>query len=185
MPAHIEHARRLAAEAGIANLRLDAVDFAAAAGLDLPRFDYIVAHGVYSWVDRDAQGALRRLIDRHLKPGGLVYVSYNAMPGWARDLPFQRLAHELGETLPGDSAVRFAAAAATTMRMIAAAGAPALGSSVTLAELDARPQDYPPAYLVHEFMHAAWRPLYVTELRAAMATIGLAPVGSATLMREF
>ncbi len=184
MPAHVEHARRLAAEAGIANLRLDAVDFAAAAGLDLPRFDYIVAHGVYSWIDGDAQAALRRLIDRQLKPGGLVYVSCNAMPGWARDLPFQRLAHELGRTLPGDSAARFAAAA-ETMRMITAAGAPALAASATLAELDARPQDYPPAYLVHEFMHAAWRPLYVTELRAAMAQIGLAPVGSATLCENF
>ncbi|MGH7116376.1 MAG: methyltransferase regulatory domain-containing protein, partial [Stellaceae bacterium] len=153
-------------------------------GLDLPRFDYIVAHGVYSWIDGAAQAALRRLIDRHLKPGGLVYVSCNAMPGWARDLPFQRLAHELGQTLPGDSAARFAAAA-ETMRMIAASGAPALASSVTLAEMQARPRDYPPAYLVHEFMHAAWRPLYVTELRADMATIGLAPVGSATLCENF
>ncbi|HEY3909715.1 MAG TPA: class I SAM-dependent methyltransferase [Stellaceae bacterium] len=180
MPAHVEHARRLAAEAGIANLRLHAIDFAAASALDLPAFDYIVAHGVYSWIDREAQAALRRLIDRHLKPGGLVYVSCNAMPGWARDLPFQRVVRELGRTLPGDSAARFAAAA-DMMRMIAAAGAPALASSMTLAELDAHPQDYPPAYLVHEFMHAAWRPLYVTELRAAMAQIGLAPVGSATL----
>lgn len=184
MPAHIGHARGLAAEAGIANLRLDAADFAAAAGLDLPRFDYIVAHGVYSWIDSDAQAALRRLIDRRLKPGGLVYVSCNAMPGWLRDLPFQRLAHELGRSLPGDSAARFAAAA-ETMRMIAVAGAPALASSVTLAEMNTRPQDYPPAYLVHEFMHAAWRPLYVTELRDAMAQIGLAPVGSATLCENF
>ena len=42
-------------EAGVANLRPDLVDFAAAAGLDLPPFDYIVAHGVYSWVDPAAK----------------------------------------------------------------------------------------------------------------------------------
>ena len=60
-----------------------------------------------------------------------------------------------------------------------------MAPSLTLAELKARPEDYTPAYLVHEFMHAAWRPLYVTEVRAAMATIGLAPVGSATLIENF
>jgi hypothetical protein len=47
--------------------------------------------------------------------------------------------------------------------------------------LEQRPEDYAPAYLVHEFMPAAWRPLYVTEVREPMATIGLTPAGSATL----
>jgi hypothetical protein len=106
------------------------------------------------------------------------------MPGWLRDLPFQRLVRELGRTFPGDSAARFAAGAKIA-REVADVGAPALASSFTLAELKARPQDYPPAYLVHEFMPAAWQPLYVTEVRAAMATIGFAPVGSATLIENF
>ena len=184
MPAHIAHARRLAAEAGIANLRFDLADFATATELDLPPFDYIVAHGVYSWIDAAGQAALRGFIDRHLKPGGLVYISYNAMPGWGRDLPFQRLVRDLGTTLPGDAASGFAAAAAIA-RALADAGAPALLSSATLADLKARPQDYAPSYLVHEFMHAGWRPLYVTEMRPQMAAIGLAPVGSATLIENF
>jgi hypothetical protein len=165
MPVHIEHARRLAAEATIANVHFHPVDFAAAVGLDLPPFDYLIAHGVYNWVGAESQAALRRFIDRHLKLGGLVYVSYNAMPGWTRDLPFQRLVRELGQSFPGDSAARFAAAA-ELVRTMAAAGVPALAPSLTLAELRARPEDYTPAYLVHEFMHAAWRPLYVTEMRA-------------------
>jgi len=185
MPAHIEHARHLAAAATIANMRFHPVDFATAVDLDLPPFDYLVAHGVYSWVDAENQAALRRFIDRHLKPGGLVYVSYNAMPGWVSDLPFQHLVRELSKTFPGDSAARFTAAA-EIVRVLATAGVPALGPSLTLAELKARPEDYTPAYLVHEFMHAAaWQPLYITEVRAAMAAIGLAPVGSATLIENF
>ena len=184
MPMHIDHARGLAADAGIGSVRFHLADFAAATDLALPAFDYIVAHGVYSWVDEPSRAALRGFVDRHLKPGGLVYVSYNAMPGWARDLPFQRLARELAGTFAGDSAARFAAAAAIA-RSLADSGAPALRSSFTLADLQARPQDYAPAYLVHEFMHAGWQPLYVTDVRAAMATIGLAPVGSATLSENF
>jgi SAM-dependent methyltransferase len=180
MPAHIDHARRLAAEAAIPNVWFHAIDFAAALDLELPQFDYIVAHGVYTWIDPESQGALRRFIDRRLKPGGLVYLGYNAMPGWARDLPFQRLVRELGLTFLGDNAARFAAAS-EIVRALAEARVPALAASFTVREMAQRPEDYAPAYLVHEFMPAAWRPLYVTEVRAAMATIGLTPVGSATL----
>src|SRR5215471_18473806 len=111
MPRHIENARRLAAEAAISNVSFHAVDFTVAADLDLPPFDYIVAHGVYSWVDATSQRALRKFFDRRLKPGGLVYVSYNAMPGWTRDLPFQRVLRELAASFPGDSSARLAAAA--------------------------------------------------------------------------
>jgi SAM-dependent methyltransferase len=180
MPVHIDHARRLAAEAAISNVCFHAIDFAAALDLELPQFDYIVAHGVYTWIDLKSQRALCQFIDRRLKPGGLVYLSYNAMPGWARDLPFQRLVRELGLTFPGDNAARFAAAS-EIIRSLAAARIPALAASFTVREMAQRPEDYAPAYLVHEFMPAAWRPLYVTELRAAMATIGLTPAGSATL----
>jgi SAM-dependent methyltransferase len=178
MAVHIDHARRLTAEAAVSNVAFHAVDFGTALDLKLPRFDYIVAHGVYTWVDSASRRALRGFIDRRLKPGGLVYVSYNAMPGWARDLPFQRLVLELGRSFPGDSAQRFASAA-KIFRSLADARVPALAQSFTMNELEQRPQDYTPAYLVHEFMPGAWQPLYVTEVRAAMKTIELTPVGSA------
>ncbi|MGC1888622.1 MAG: class I SAM-dependent methyltransferase [Stellaceae bacterium] len=184
MPVHIDHARRLAAAAAIPNLELHAVDFAAAIALELPQFDYIVAHGVYTWVGPEAQYAMRRFIDRRLKPGGLVYLSYNAMPGWARDLPFQGLLKEFGRTFPGDDFARLAAAAELA-RTLAGAGVASLAASFIVKELQERPDDYPPAYLVHEFMPSAWQPLYVTEVRRDMATIGLEPVGSATLSENF
>ena len=180
MAAHVDHGARLAAAASIPNVFFHNADFAAAVELELPQFDYIVAHGVYSWIDEASQAALRRFIDQHLKPGGLVYLSYNALPGWARDLAFQRLVHEVGRAFRGDSATRFAAAA-DIARTLADAGVPALAESFILKELKERPEDYSPAYLVHEFMPTAWQPLWVTEVRAAMAAIGLEPVGSATL----
>jgi SAM-dependent methyltransferase len=184
MQVHIDHARWLTAAAAIPNLRLHAVDFAAAINLELPQFDYIVAHGVYTWIGPEAQCALRRFIDRRLKPGGLVYLSYNAMPGWARDLPFQGLLREFGRRSAGDNIGRLAAAAQLG-RTLTAAGVASLAASFIVTELRERPEDYPPAYLVHEFMPPAWQPLYVTEVRRDMATIGLQPVGSATLSENF
>ncbi|MBV8494360.1 MAG: methyltransferase regulatory domain-containing protein [Alphaproteobacteria bacterium] len=184
MPAHIEHAARLAAEADASNAAFHLADFESAQRLPLPRFDYIVAHGVYSWVDRPVRAQLRRFIDGHLKSGGLVYISYNALPGWTGDLPFQHLAREMAADLPGDSAARFAAAAAL-LGKLAEAGAPSLASSYIVDELRKRPDEYRPGYLVHEFMHAGWQPLYVTELRRDLKAIGLVPVGSALLMENF
>jgi SAM-dependent methyltransferase len=184
MPAHVEHATRLAAEADAPNARFHAADFADTRALPLPRFDYIVAHGVYSWVDRPVRAQLRRFIDNHLKSGGLVYISYNALPGWTGDLPFQHLARELASDLPGDSAARFSGAAAL-LGNLAEAGAPSLAASFVASELRRRPADYRPGYLVHEFMHAGWQPLYVTELRRDLKEIGLVPVGSALLAENF
>ena len=136
--------------------------------------------GVYSWVDAEIRACLRQFIDRHLKPGGLVYVSYKALPGWTGDLPFQHLVRALAANARGDGATRFAAAARLIQRL-ADDGAAALASSYIVRELRERPDDY----LVHEFLHAGWRPLYVTELRRDMAEIGLAPVGSAILLENF
>lgn len=184
MPVHIRNASALAEEAGAANAHFIAADFAAARDLELPRFDYIVAHGVYSWVDAATRAELRRLIDRCLKPGGLLYLSYNALPGWTGELPFQHLVRQLASVGGGDSAARFAAAAQLIDRL-ARAGAAPLAASRMVGELRDRPYDYRPGYLVHEFLHEGWAALYVTEVRRDMAQIGLAPVGSATLVENF
>jgi hypothetical protein len=183
LPEHIDHGRRLAAEAGVENATFHAADFSAD-DLDLPQFDYIVAHGVYSWVDAESQAGLRRFIDRHLLRGGLVYLSYNAMPGWAADLPFQRLLVALGQSIPGDSATRFSAGA-KLVHTLAAAGATSLAASGIASQLEEVEANHPIAYLAHEYMGTNWQPLFVTEVREAMAAIGLEPAGSATLIENF
>src|SRR5436305_12805217 len=58
MPVHIDHARRLAAAAAIPKVQFHATNFAAALELPLPQFDYIVPHGVYTWIDRQAPHTL-------------------------------------------------------------------------------------------------------------------------------
>lgn len=184
MAAHVRHAAALASEAEAANARFHCTDIAAALDLPMPRFDYIVAHGVYTWVDAATRLALRRFIDRRLKSGGLVYVSYNALPGWTGEQPFQHLLRTLADAANGDSNARLAAASDFIDRL-AVAGASSLAASQTVRELRRGPDDYRPGYLVHEFLPAGWQPLYVTELRRDFAEIGLEPVGSALLMENF
>jgi SAM-dependent methyltransferase len=183
LPEHIDHARRFAAETDVKNVEFLAADFSDD-HLGLTDFDYIVAHGVYSWVDAAVQQALRRFIARRLRPKGLVYLSYNAMPGWAADLPFQRLLYAFGRAAPGDSPARFAAALAQ-LRRVLACGAATLKASPIASRFDELTAGLPAAYLAHEYMGAHWQPLFVSEVRAAMAEIGLTPAGSANLIDNF
>jgi methyltransferase-like protein len=70
-----------AAEAtGIANVTLRQGDIAAL-GPELGEFDYVVAHGVYSWVPPEVRAALLRVVRERMRPQGLAFVSYNALPG--------------------------------------------------------------------------------------------------------
>lgn len=67
-------------ELQINNVELRVVDlgeFPADAGT----FDYIIAHGVYSWVAPPLRERILALIQRHLAPDGVAYVDYNAQPG--------------------------------------------------------------------------------------------------------
>lgn len=48
----------------------------------LGQFDYIVAHGIYSWVPAPVRDALLAICRRALAPNGVVYISYNTYPGW-------------------------------------------------------------------------------------------------------
>ena len=48
----------------------------------LGTYDYIIAHGFYSWVDEDTQNNFLRLCKEHLAENGILYMSYNTYPGW-------------------------------------------------------------------------------------------------------
>ena len=46
-------------------------------------FDYVIAHGVYSWVPDHVQDHLLKVCRQNLSPDGVAYVSYNTLPGWS------------------------------------------------------------------------------------------------------
>lgn len=77
----VEKGNEVIANAGLTNVSLVQSDIASI-GSEIGTFDYIIAHGVYSWVDDSVKDALLRLIDEHLAEDGIAYVSYNTYPGW-------------------------------------------------------------------------------------------------------
>jgi SAM-dependent methyltransferase len=79
-PAPIARARQMVRELHLDNVRLHELDLRAVPA-DFGTFDYIIAHGLYSWIPADVRQAVLPLIARHLAPNGVALVSYNAMPG--------------------------------------------------------------------------------------------------------
>lgn len=77
----VEKGNEVIANAGLTNVSLVQSDIASI-GSEIGTFDYIIAHGVYSWVDDGVKEALLRLIDEHLAEDGIAYISYNTYPGW-------------------------------------------------------------------------------------------------------
>lgn len=67
---------------GLQNVSLREADLAEVDGDALGQFDYIVCHGLYSWVPPHVQEAMLRICSRNLAPEGVAYVSYNTYPGW-------------------------------------------------------------------------------------------------------
>ena len=77
----VEKGNEVIANAGLTIVSLIQSDIASI-GSEIGTFDYIIAHGVYSWVDDGVKEALLRLINEHLAEDGIAYVSYNTYPGW-------------------------------------------------------------------------------------------------------
>lgn len=77
----IDEGRQLLERIGLENVELRHGSIVEI-GPDDGVFDYIVCHGVYSWVDRDVQDAILRICSENLAPTGVAYVSYNTFPGW-------------------------------------------------------------------------------------------------------
>jgi SAM-dependent methyltransferase len=182
-PRHVANARELRDAAGIDNLDILEDSFAELLQRDLPPFDFIVAHGILSWIGPDNQAHIAEIVRRHLKPGGLFYVSYNCAVGWAgmgslRQLLKQHVKQDKGPlTERVGRALAFAREAAQAVR-----GTPLLaGLDAALDHLCAKD----PVYLVHEFLGEHWQPLLQEEVAGLLDSAKLTYVGSARLAENF
>ena len=90
-PAHAANAQELAQASGAdANFFEDSFEEFAKRD-DLPQFDTIGFHGIWSWVSDENRRHMLDFARKHLKSGGVVYCSYNCLPGWAPAAPLREL----------------------------------------------------------------------------------------------
>ena len=182
-PGQIANASRLAGEAGLANVGFEDLSFEQALALPegrLPRCEVIALHGIYSWVSRENRAAVVRLIDRLLKPGGLVYVSYNCLPGWAPLVPLQRFIAGHVARSTGDPRDRVIAALQAALQM-AEDQVHYFHRNPALKPAIERALKEPGAYLVHEYLNDHSEPQFHAEVARDLEAARLSYAATANL----
>lgn len=167
----IERGREMIVDLGCKGIELHVGDIGT---LDssLGPFDYIIAHGVYSWVPPAVSEALLALCQRCLAPNGLAYISYNTFPGWHARSNLRDIL--LFSASPGLHPIeRTKQARAALERLIAELPDPESPASKLLRAEAIGLREDSDAYLFHEFLEADNRPVLFEEFARRAGGHGL------------
>lgn len=165
-PAQAGYAQQLA-EASGANARLFDESFAEFCSRpDLPQFDFIGMHGIWSWISDENRQIITDFLRRKLKVGGVLYVSYNTQPGWAAMAPMRDLLVEHAELMGAaghgivpriDSALEFAS------KLVGAGARYGVANPGVAARLEAL-KGQNRNYLAHEYFNRDWEPMSFSKM---------------------
>lgn len=161
---------------GLKNVRLIHSDITKIPS-DLGEFDYIITHGIYSWVTSEVKEAILRISHDLLKPHGIAYISYNCLPGWRmrgalRDMMLMHTAgipEPLGKVAQAKALIKFLAESCSEETPYGKYLRQEL-------ELLSRVDD---SYIAHDFLESENDALYFTDFLKAAAQHKLGYLGDA------
>lgn len=162
-------------ELRLGNVRLEQGDILRVDPQTIGSFDYVICHGVFSWVPREVQDRILALTAAVLRPRGLAFVSYNVYPGWhMRELVRHMMVfHQQRFTEPGKQVEQARAlldfVAGAAARRAAANDPHALLLGKELDSIRAMPD----AYLFHEHLERDNTPLYFHEFVERLQSLPL------------
>jgi ubiquinone/menaquinone biosynthesis C-methylase UbiE len=183
-PEHLAVANRLAREGGVDNVRFLERDFEHLRSETLPELDFVCAHGVLSWVGPEKRKAMLAFASAKLKPGGLFYASYNAMPGWASVEPLRQLLLSQAGEGAADSLERARLGLAFAKKMYEG-GAEYFAANPAAKEMLATMEAEGLQYIAHEYLNAHWAPMYFARVAWEMAACDLHFVGQLPLYLNY
>ncbi|MBA3504971.1 MAG: methyltransferase regulatory domain-containing protein [Betaproteobacteria bacterium] len=177
-PRAIEAARAVAAELGLANATLLTEDLTSLPA-HVGDFDYIIAHGLYSWVPALVRDALFTLAAQRLSINGVLFVSYNAYPGChIRRAAWDILHFHTDAIVDAQAQIK---AARTLAGLLAEPGATHEASDALLREEFRRIESRSDSALFHDDMGSPNDPIYFHEFIAHAQRFGLDFLAEASL----
>ena len=133
----------------------------------LGQFEFIVAHGVYSWVPAEVQEALLSAFRRLLAPEGVAYMSYNGYPGWkSKEILRDAMLLASGDSATPEEKVREARRMVDFLEEVSSADG--VLSSV-LAVSKAHAIGFGDSYLLHDELETFNEPCYFYEMLGPQA----------------
>ncbi|UTY60754.1 methyltransferase [Massilia sp. erpn] len=183
-PAQAGFAQSLAAASGAAiDVRDEAfLEFCQRA--DLPAFDSISLHGIWSWVSDENRAIITDFLRRKLKVGGVLYISYNTQPGWAQMAPMRDLLQQYHATMvaPGLGSLRGIDAALAFAENLMATDPGFARANPQVAERLNKMKGQDRTYLAHEYFNQNWLPMSFARMNQWLEPAKLSYACSATYM---
>jgi SAM-dependent methyltransferase len=151
---------------------------------DLPDFDYIGLHGIWSWISDDNRAVIVDFVRRKLKVGGVLYISYNTQPGWAAMVPLRDLLTGHGDIMGSsgqgiisriDAAIDFADKLLATNPIYSRANPQVVERLKSLKGQDRN-------YLAHEYFNRDWFPMSFATMAQWLGSAKLDFAGSANFL---
>ena len=134
-----------------------------------PEFDYIIAHGIYSWVSKDVQEKILAVCRDHMAPNGIALISYNTLPGWnmVKSIRELMLYHVKGFNDPEERANQARSILKFIIEGLGDADTPYAAFLKSEMELLAMQHN---SYLLHDHLEETNDPIYFNEfIKSAQA----------------
>lgn len=187
-PSHTAFARNLETRSGSGRLNAFDQSFGEFCQRpDLPDFDYIGLHGIWSWISDDNRRIIVDFVRRKLKPGGVLYISYNTLPGWSAAAPLRHLLAQTEQVLANANHHRH-----DNIRTALEETGKVLGLSRLLTQnapnLAARCQQLSSQnlnYVAHEYLNQNWQPMYFSEMADHLEAAKMNYACSANYLNDF
>ena len=183
-PTHIVSAKALADEGGVENVTFVEASFGELLQHDLPQFDYICLHGVWSWISEENRMGIRDVIRARLKPGGIVYVSYNCAVGWEVVRSLGRLLRTFARVEQGSIENRLGIAIERITAMSQQEGGFFQDNPIAHDWLE-RIKNFSWNYLAHEYLNEHWEAFYFEDVMHALSEAKLTFVGASNPLKNF
>lgn len=170
---HIEVCQGVCRELHLRNIDFQCTDILAFQG-DVESFDYVICHGVYSWVPKEVQEQIMSVVARVLRPNGVAYISYNTLPGW-RQRGILRDVMAFGAGLSGSQEAEGQLAGGLGFMHLLAQNRQGQGDlyGAYLQEGVHRLSQSEPSYVYHEYLEASNEPLLFAEFVSHAHRYGL------------
>lgn len=156
---------------------------------DLPEFDFIALHGIWSWISTENQNIIVDFIKRKLKTGGVLYISYNTLPGWAATSPLQHLISRSYNSLSSSqntATQNIQKAVEYTSKIIEQSQsltqeAPVVAGYIKYILNSSQTR---PRYILHEYLNQQWSPMYFADMEERMSKAKLSYACSSRYLHD-
>jgi len=177
-PAHVNFAREL-------NTTIDNTAFLSeddfetfCKNQDLPNFDFIALHGIWSWVSASNRSIIIEFIKNKLNVGGVVYVSYNSQNAWSNMIPVRDLMTYYADVMEPSGSGRIGGinGALQFIEKLESVNPKFLNSNPILKQRIKRIQKQSREYLAHEYFNKDWEAVNFAKLNESFGKAKLSYV---------